>query len=117
VAGRLVVPAGIGIGAALACAFNPDLCRTIIKLVCEDVSRSLDELTNPMTSRLPLDSGSEEWGRRHGVDPDEARRRGHKIKQDDKMSGPKDKFTVDPDTGDVFDPEGDHVGNLNSANG
>ena len=29
--------AGIGIGAALACAFNPDLCRTIIKLVCEDI--------------------------------------------------------------------------------
>jgi RHS repeat-associated protein len=29
--------AGIGIGAALACAFNPDLCRTIIKLVCKDI--------------------------------------------------------------------------------
>jgi hypothetical protein len=29
------------------------------------------------------------------------------------MSGPTDDYTVDPDTGNVYDPEGEYVGNLN----
>jgi hypothetical protein len=33
------------------------------------------------------------------------------------MSRPKDGYTVDPDTGDVFDPEGEHVGNLKDSRG
>jgi len=77
---------------------------------CRDESACL--AMRAMESRLPLDSGSEVWGRRNNVDPKEARRRGHKIKQDDSMSGATDDYTVDPDTGVVFDPEGEHVGDL-----
>ena len=28
------------------------------------------------------------------------------------MSGPRDKYGVNPDTGDVIDPEGEDVGNV-----
>ncbi len=57
------------------------------------------------------DKGAEEWGRRVGIDPDVARRRFHKIKQDCKGKG-KDDYKVDPTSGDVYDPEGEVVGNL-----
>jgi hypothetical protein len=33
------------------------------------------------------------------------------------MARPTDKYRVDPDTGDVFDPEGEVIGNLNNPNG
>jgi RHS repeat-associated protein len=59
----------------------------------------------------PGDKGSEEWGRRHGIGAAPARRRFHKIKQD--CGGqPRDVWGVDPNTGDVYDPEGEVVGNL-----
>jgi hypothetical protein len=61
---------------------------------------------------LPGDRGAEEWGRRNGVDPDEARGDFHDIKGDDPMSGPADKYGVNPSTGDVIDPEGESIGNL-----
>jgi RHS repeat-associated protein len=60
----------------------------------------------------PGDKGAEEWGRRHDVDPDEARGDFHDIKGDDPMSGATDKYGVNPNTGDVVDPKGDPIGNL-----
>ena len=62
-----------------------------------------------------LDVGGEEWGRRKGVGAAEGRRRAHRIKNSDPMHRPTDKYTVDPQTGDVFDPEGQVVGNLNEG--
>ena len=59
----------------------------------------------------PGDRGAEEWGRRNGVNPDAARRKFHGIKQGDKGKG-KDKYGVNPDTGDVANPDGEIVGNL-----
>ena len=52
------------------------------------------------------------YDRKNGVGAKEGRRRAHKIKQNDNMSGAIDNYTVDPNTGDVYDPEGDYVGNL-----
>lgn len=52
-------------------------------------------------------------GRRNGVGAAEGRRRAHRAKQRDRFSKPKDKYTVDPDSGDVYDPDGEYVGNLN----
>lgn len=69
-----------------------------------------DDTSKAMHARLPLDVGGAEWGRRNGVGADEGRRRAHKIKQQDK-GRPTDKYTVDPDTGNVYDPNGDFVGN------
>jgi len=77
--------------------------------MCEDDTAGKPTIIN----NLPLDAGGEEWGRRNGVGAAEGRRRAHKIKQRDRMSGATDKYTVDPITGDVFDPEGQYVGNLN----
>lgn len=57
------------------------------------------------------DKGAEEWGRRHGVPPDEARRRFHQAKQKSGGQG-KDKYGTNPDTGDIIDQNGESVGNL-----
>jgi RHS repeat-associated protein len=59
----------------------------------------------------PLDRGGEEWGRRKGCGPDAGRRAPHATKNSDPMAGPQDDYQIDPDTGDVFDPNGDYVGN------
>jgi len=59
----------------------------------------------------PGDVGSEEWGRREGVGANEGRRRFHGIKQKCGGGG-RDVYGVDPKTGDVYDPEGEVVGNL-----
>jgi RHS repeat-associated protein len=62
----------------------------------------------------PGDAGSEEWGRRNGLGADEGRRRFHKLKQDC-HGRPRDPWTVNPDTGDVKDHEGETQGNLNDT--
>jgi len=112
---RAIVPVGVGLGAAAACALQPDSCREIVSLVCEDIRQALDDLLKPFQEiRLPLDVGAEEWGRKHSVGAAEGRRRAHRIKQDDK-GRPTDRYTVDPDTGDVYDPNGDWVGNLSQG--
>lgn len=59
--------------------------------------------------------GSEEWGRRNNVDKDEARRRFHGIKHDEKGQGggrATEKYLVNPQTGEVMNPAGEIVGNL-----
>ena len=65
-----------------------------------------------MTKIWPGDSGAREWGRRNGVNPKEAQRGFHRIKQGDNMSKPGDNYGVNPETGDVHDPKGDIIGNL-----
>jgi RHS repeat-associated protein len=61
----------------------------------------------------PADKGAEEWGRRNGVGKEGGRRRFHGIKSGDTGSRGKDNYGVDPSTGDVIDPSGESVGNLN----
>ena len=63
----------------------------------------------------PVDKGAEEWGRRNGAGAKEGRRRFHGIKQDCPGSRATDIFGVDPGTGDVVDPRGEDVGNLNDV--
>jgi uncharacterized protein RhaS with RHS repeats len=62
----------------------------------------------------PGDKGGEEWGRRNGVGADAGRRRFHKIKQDC-HGKPTEVWGVNPDTGDVSDPEGETQGNLGDS--
>jgi len=68
---------------------------------------------NKDCKKLPLDVGGETWGKNNGVGAAEGRRRAHRAKQRDPMSGATDIYTVDPNTGTVYDPEGEYVGNLN----
>jgi RHS repeat-associated protein len=64
----------------------------------------------------PGDSGAAEWGRRNGCGPREGRRRFHKgVKQQDRLSRPGDDYSVNPETGEVADPSGEHIGNLGDA--
>jgi hypothetical protein len=39
----LSTPVGVGIGISFGCILNPDLCRTIVTLACEDVSNSFND--------------------------------------------------------------------------
>jgi hypothetical protein len=69
---------------------------------------------SPPRGYLPADKGAKEWGRRDGCGAEEGKRRFHRgVKQRDPMSGAADDFYVNPETGDVLDPAGDSVGNLN----
>ena len=63
----------------------------------------------------PGDKGADEWGRRNGVGAKEGRGRFHGAKQDCPGSKATDVFGVNPETGDVYDPEGEIVGNLEDA--
>jgi RHS repeat-associated protein len=60
----------------------------------------------------PGDKGAAEWGRREGIGADAGRRRFHRAKQSCPGSKATDKFGVNPDTGDVVDPQGESAGNL-----
>jgi len=66
----------------------------------------------------PGDKGAEEWGRRNGVGAAEGRRRFHGIKQGDKGQGGgkgRDDYGTNPDTGEVQNPQGETVGDLNDG--
>ena len=89
----------------------------------QDISDWIWGVTHPTITALatglppgvwPGDVGSEEWGRREGVGANEGRRRFHGIKQKCGGGG-RDVYGVDPKTGDVYDPEGEVVGNLEDA--
>ena len=70
-------------------------------------------LKNRPRGFLPGDTGAAQWGVRNGVGAKEGKHRFHKgIKQGDKMSGATDDYWTNPETGDVIDPSGDYVGNL-----
>ena len=62
----------------------------------------------------PADKGAEEWGRRHGIGASAGRRQFHrKFKQGDTVhSGGESGWSVNPDTGDVKDPDGESHGQL-----
>jgi len=104
---RLMEPIGLGLVATAACATHPELSEQIIEQVVGDIKDLFTQYN------LPLDKGGEEWGRRNGVGAAEGRRRAHNAKKRDRMSGARDKYTVDPASGNVYDPEGEYVGNLN----
>jgi RHS repeat-associated protein len=61
------------------------------------------------------DKGAAEWGRRNGLGAREGKGRFHGIKQSCPGSRATDNFGVNPATGDVVDPEGEVVGNLDEV--
>ncbi len=66
----------------------------------------------------PGDKGAEAWGRRNGVGAAEGRRRFHGIKQRDKGQGGgkgRDDYGTNPNTGEVQNPQGETVGDLNDG--
>jgi RHS repeat-associated protein len=66
----------------------------------------------------PGDRGAEEWGRRNEVNPKEARKRFHEIKGGNRGrpgSKASDVCGVNPDTGEIVDGNGEHIGDLNDG--
>jgi hypothetical protein len=60
--------------------------------------------------------GAEEWGRRNGITPKEARKKFHEMKGGNRgLPGSKanDSCGVNPDTGEIIDSNGDDIGDLN----
>ena len=67
---------------------------------------------------MPGPAGAREWGRRHGVDPEEAARKFHRgVKGNTNGARADHDYGVNPDTGDVVDPNGDSAGNLEDEHG
>lgn len=67
---------------------------------------------------MPGDAGAEEWGRRNGVGAKEGRRIFHDIKRGNRGkpgSKASDNCQVNPDTGEVTDSQGEHIGDMNDG--
>ncbi|WP_213881947.1 RHS repeat-associated core domain-containing protein, partial [Pseudomonas sp. dw_358] len=61
----------------------------------------------------PADKGAAEWGKRNGLGAREGKGRFHGIKQRcPGGSNATDAFGVNPETGDVYSPDGDLIDNL-----
>lgn len=99
---------------ATLCALIPDCRQAMIdggKAICGAVDRMFSDSFPPGV--WPADKGAAEWGKRNGVGAREGKGRFHGVKQGRGSRGrATDNFGVDPDTGDVYDPAGDVVGNL-----
>lgn len=79
-----------------------------------DPSADQSPLISPMApprGYWPLDKGAAEWGRRHDIPVREAKDRAHRAKQKDKGRA-RDDYGVDPETGDIANPDGEVIGNL-----
>jgi hypothetical protein len=63
----------------------------------------------------PGDKGAMEWGRRHGIDPYEAKKRLHDLKGDDPGSEATDVYGVNPDTGEVIDRNNEYISSLSDV--
>jgi RHS repeat-associated protein len=91
-----------GLGAGLAAILSSDTSQLALS-------------TGLPSGYWPGDKGAAEWGRRNGFGAKEGRGRFHGVKQGCPGSKPTDVFGVNPENGDVVDPEGEVVGNLGEA--
>jgi hypothetical protein len=60
---------------------------------------------------MPLDKGGRKWAQNNGYPSGAGQRAAHDAKNSDPMAQPADDYKIDPDTGEVYDPHGDPVGN------
>ena len=60
----------------------------------------------------PGDRGAAEWGKRNGLGARGGKNKFHGIKQGTGGSRGDDDYSVNPETGDVTDQDGESVGNL-----
>jgi hypothetical protein len=57
---------------------------------------------------MPLDKGGRQ-GTKNGYGAKAGQQAAHAAKGSDPMQQATDNYTIDPDTGDVYDPNGDYV--------
>ena len=102
--GAGITVADIGIGAAISGGL----------IVLDKLVNSPAQSTAFPPGVWPGDKGSAEWGRRSGVGSREGKGRFHGVTQNCGGRG-TDNYGVDPSTGDVYNPSGEVVGNLNDV--
>jgi RHS repeat-associated protein len=103
--------AGFAVGTAIDRIWGNQIFEFVWRVSHPDEQQSQIWLAVRPPGFWPGDTGAEEWGRRAGIGKDAGRRRFHGIKQ---SCGGRatDDFSVNPDTGDIADPNGELVGNL-----
>ncbi|MFT7562352.1 MAG: RHS repeat-associated protein [Flavobacteriales bacterium] len=111
----VAIPIGIGLG--LYCILFPQSCSDILD-ACGELIDSYSDTPPPLLSERPPgfwpgDRGASEWDRRNGTGR-KGRDKFHDIKQRDRgpASGPRDDTSVNPETGEVLDGNGEHIGDL-----
>jgi hypothetical protein len=99
--------------AIVACIALPVICATSSFLE-EPKKNGVKQSVRPLGA-IDAKRGARKCGQKDGINPDRAEDRFHDIKQSDSgpASGAKDDLSVNPDTGEVFDANGEHIGNLN----
>jgi RHS repeat-associated protein len=98
---RLIcIPMGIA-----ACMLNP-VCQEFFDLPRPPM------MSKPPRGLWPADEGAKEWGRRNEIPPKEAKDRFHRKKKKYNGSRAADDYKVNPDTGDIVDPDGEYIDNL-----
>ena len=78
-------------------------------------SDNVEMASGPLAGFEAGDTGASEWGRRHGEGASDGRGRFHRMKPR-VGAAPADDLYVNPETGDVIDSNGDHLGNLGDEN-
>ena len=110
-----IATAGTGLSAGLSATALAFAAMFTIRPVGEGsdiVPQETGTGMNSISGTVGLDVGGEAWGRQNGIGATEGRRRAHNVKNRDPMSSATDNYRVDPETGDVYDPEGEYAGNL-----
>lgn len=91
-----------------ACQNFAEACRDL----WEGISGSWSAESRP-PGTWPADSGAAEWGKRNGVGAREGKNRFHDSKQGSPWPGGAEDWSVDPESGEIYDPNGDSYDNLN----
>jgi RHS repeat-associated protein len=111
--------AGAAAGAWVGSLFDPNPSVPTVAPSSTPTASAVPSVVNSSgfpPGYLPGPIGAAEWGRKPGgCGAAEGKRRFHGMKQGDNMSTPPSKYGVNPDTGDVIDPEGESIGNLDDA--
>lgn len=96
---------------AFYCLINPEACTP--KNCPADSPPSDDPYYSQRPpGSWPADAGAREWDKRNGAGR-KGRDKFHDTKQNSPWPGGKENWSVDPDTGDIYDPNGDPYDNLN----
>ena len=108
---------------------DPDQLRSVLG---EETANRLLDIFNKMSTPTNLDTikplearrprgawdaaaGAEAWRRRNGIGGEAGRRRFHRFKDDVTDSRGDDDYSVNPATGEIYDQNGENVGNLNDV--
>jgi hypothetical protein len=100
--------------------FGRELVAGSVRLVTAPVRGLVEGIKQASRPSGAVDAirGAREWGKRNGVDPERAVDIFHGIKGGNRGQpgcGPMDNCSVNPESGDIFNGQGEEMGNLNDG--